>query len=196
MKKQFILLLAALSLATVAFGQEVNTGIKGRWTVRFSHLFDNVSNKPNSGLWKALGHNTLDANYGFGKFGEVGLYLGAYKYLSVGGSGTGFQEKDAFFLSYGTQANIHALPFLEKKADSRFDVYAKARLGFASALSEKGYLPGRATSFVGGIGAGASVFLTKQLGINGEYLYNYNSKGKNGQGVGSLGVIYKFPIQK
>jgi hypothetical protein len=117
-----------------------------------------------------VGNFRIEANYGIRKFIEAGVYLGYSKINSIGkrDSILTLTERPAIF--YGINCNLHLFPLFVKENDFRFDLYLSGKYGGLTFTSPKGFYPGGTESEYS-LGVGGSFYLTKHLGVYGEYTY-------------------------
>jgi hypothetical protein len=139
------------------------SNIKDRWNIKVSYSFVLTGN---TGIdpFRHKRYN-FEINYGFLDYIEAGIYGGyssvkLFEYTSA--SSGRFITTDAYL--YGLNCNFHLLPFLIKKDDPRLDLYINGKLG---GITIKQYKSFEEHSF----GGGATVYLSKHLGIFGEYNY-------------------------
>ena len=73
---------------------------------------------------------------------------------------------------FGVNVNIHLMPLILKTTNTRFDIYLKTRYGGPLIHSVKeNFFPENGFYPDFGIGAGASLYLDKYVGIFTEYEY-------------------------
>ncbi len=169
MKKQILILFALITSFPALDAQD--SYIKDRWNLKAGYArYD--------GLWltktkmkPTFPNYRIEANYGLLEFLEVGGYLGYSRFTAfVPQTGDIISENhDAPF--FGVGLNFHPLSFLIKKPDFRFDLYLLARYGGIYFSSPEGYVPQRGFQFQYHHGAGLAFYLTKHIGIFGEYSY-------------------------
>lgn len=166
------ILIIFIILSNISYSQDLNS-IQGRWSVKSSVAF------VQSGKYKVVGSNNLgstlapyytpsyriEANYGFAKNMEFGLYVGSHKHLGTLG---GMVEKE-YSKQIGFSYNYHLLPLLFKDKSLPIDFYATARFGSVFLLKSK---ESRYYGFNAeyGIGVGVNYFFTKHIGFYADYL--------------------------
>jgi hypothetical protein len=107
----------------------------------------------------------FELNYGFLDYLEAGIYGGysSVKLFEYTSAHQGrFTTTDGYL--YGLNCNFHLLPLLNKKEDRWLDLYLTGKLGGIT-ISNLKSLEEHC------IGGGATVYLSKHLGIFGEYNY-------------------------
>jgi hypothetical protein len=119
----------------------------------------------------------FELNYGFLDNIEAGIY-GGYSSINLfemtSASSGRFTTTDAYL--YGLNCNFHLLPFLIKKDDPRLDLYITGKFGGITIKHLKSFEEHC-------IGGGAAVYLSKHLGIFGEYNYaRFMNKPANNSG--------------
>lgn len=107
----------------------------------------------------------LELNYGILNNIEAGIY-GGYSRIHMWEqiSPTGYMGYQTGAFIYGVNCNFQLLPYLIKKDDLRFDLYITGKLGGITIKSSKSYEEHC-------LGAGATVYLFKHLGLFVEYYY-------------------------
>lgn len=145
-------------------GTSNGSNIKDRWNIKASYSIVLTGNHMRFDPFKHKRYN-FELNYGFLKNLEAGIYGGysSIKLFEFTSANSGrYTTTDGYL--YGLNCNFHLLPFLIKKDDPRLDLYINGKLG--------GITVKRLKSFEEHcIGGGATVYLSKHLGIFGEYNY-------------------------
>ena len=140
------------------------SNIKDRWNIKAGYSIILTGNHISFDPFKHKRYN-FELNYGFLDNIEAGIY-GGYSNIKLfeftsPNSGR-YTTTDAYL--YGLNCNFHLLPFLIKKDDPRLDLYITGKLGGITIKQLK-------TFEEHCIGGGAAVYLSKHLGIFGEYNY-------------------------
>jgi TonB dependent receptor/CarboxypepD_reg-like domain/TonB-dependent Receptor Plug Domain len=148
------------------------SSIKDRWNFKVSYSFVLTGN---TGMdpFRHKRYN-VEINYGFLDYIEAGIYGGysSVKLFEYTSSSSGrYITTDAYL--YGLNCNFHLLPFLIKKDDPRLDLYINGKIG---GITIKQYKSFEEHS----IGGGTTVYLSKHLGIFGEYNYGMFLKKHSG----------------
>jgi hypothetical protein len=169
------------------------SNIKDRWNIKAGYTFS-IGPFVKYDLYKSRKYN-LEVNYGIHDNIEAGIYSGYSRiqmWEKIAPNGYGGYQVGAFF--YGVNCNFHFLPYLFKKDDLRFDLYASGKLGGVAIEHSKNY---EEHCF----GGGATVYLFRHLGFFGEYYYGkfYKKPLHPGQFFGqpvknkvNLGLAVKF----
>jgi len=140
------------------------SNIKDRWNIKASYSIILTGNHTRFDPFKHKRYN-FELNYGFLDNIEAGIYGGysSIKLFEFTSANSGrFTTTDAYL--YGLNCNFHLLPYLIKKDDPRLDLYITGKLGGITIKQLK-------TFEEHCIGGGAAVYLSKHLGIFGEYNY-------------------------
>ncbi|MDR0286201.1 MAG: hypothetical protein LBI03_00595 [Clostridiales bacterium] len=149
------------------YGQE--SYLKNRWNIKLSYApypTGVTTGKENVVKNKSVLTTDirLEANYGFLKFLEAGVYVGY----------SPFKDKYSIFgrhpyghvLSYGLNANLHFLPFFKLQSEPRLDFYFTAKYGGRSSLTSNAY--GNKHDL--GFGLGFSWYFSRHTGMYAEWL--------------------------
>jgi hypothetical protein len=125
--------------------------------------------RPDVGMKSSFGNFRLETNYHLLKFFEIGGYVGYSRY-------SGRMDKNRVIFSYentpfvGLNVNLQLLPFLIKKAESRFDLYLLGRYGGGYYITQIVHFSGNSGFFLDyNHGAGFTSYLTKHIGLFAEY---------------------------
>ncbi|HLP74142.1 MAG TPA: carboxypeptidase-like regulatory domain-containing protein [Bacteroidales bacterium] len=145
------------------------SNIKDRWSIKAGYSFP-AGKSAKYDPYKVKKYN-LELNYGFLDNVEAGIYGGysqVHLFEQISPYGTRGYRRDGIF--YGVNCNYHLLPYVMKRDDLRFDLYATGKLGGVSIKSTKSYEEHC-------IGGGAAIYLFEHVGIFGEYTYGkfYNT---------------------
>jgi hypothetical protein len=145
-------------------GTSNGSNIKDRWNIKASYSIVLTGNHMRFDPFKHKRYN-VELNYGLLDYIEAGIYCGyssvkLFEYTSAH-SGR-YTTTDGYL--YGLNCNFHLLPFLIKKDDPRLDLYINGKLGGITVKHLKSFEEHC-------IGGGATVYLSKHLGIFGEYNY-------------------------
>ncbi len=131
----------------------------------------------NEGIWingirETFGNYRIEANYGFQKYIETGIYLGYSKidFAELDQSDSSHFGDECKVPFYGINLNFHLLPFIIKKEDFRFDFYLTGKFGgLYFSTPDYYYHHGHKNEY--GFGAGLSFYMTKHIGLYLEYCY-------------------------
>jgi hypothetical protein len=166
--KKLILILFALSIPFLAVYSQ-DSYIKNRLNIKAGYAHN--SNFLSHSYRFVDANYRLEANYGFLKFLETGIYLG-YRWLDTYQKVDGvYHAKNVGVPFFGVVLNVHPLTFLIKRPDFRFDLYLLARYGGYYLATPENYLPPKGFYFQYHYGVGLAYYLTKHVGIFSEYSY-------------------------
>ena len=167
MKKVLYIFILSNLFVICSYGQD--SYIKHRWNFKAGYSKYNTNIRTSRERIQ-VGNFRIEANYGIRKLIEAGVYLGYSKINSFcyRDSILILTERPAIF--YGINCNLHLLPLIVKEDDFRFDLYLAGKYGEVTFTSPIGFFPGGTESEYS-LGGGASFYLTKHLGIYGEYTY-------------------------
>jgi hypothetical protein len=167
MKKALYIFILSNLIVICSYGQD--SYIKHRWNFKASYSRYNTNIRTYRERIQ-VGNFRIEANYGIRKFIETGVYLGYSKINSIGhrDSILTLTERPAIF--YGINCNLHLFPLFVKENDFRFDLYLTGKYGGLTFTSPKSFYPGGTESEYS-LGVGGSFYLTKHLGVYGEYTY-------------------------
>ena len=139
------------------------SGILHRWNIKAGYSFS-LGQLVKYDPYRTKKYN-LELNYGILKNIEAGVY-GGYSRIQMWQqlSSTGYMGYRTGAFYYGINCNFQLLPYLFKKDDLRFDLYISGKLGGVAIKTSHNYEEHC-------LGAGATIYLWKHLGIFGEYYY-------------------------
>jgi len=155
--------------------------LKNRWNIKVGHS-RMAKYKPYQ-YYFLPGENKIsnlrfETNYGITDFLEAGVY-GGLSLMEipvitedvVGNNISRYYSFDMFLTPfYGLTINFHLLPFIIKKEDFRFDIYATGKIGGLFTTSKVEYdLHGFESEY--GIGGGISFYPWKHVGFYTEYTF-------------------------
>ncbi len=139
----------------------------------------------------------LNYNRNINDFISAGVYCGLGWYEEfivekrdnfIGYTATGWK----YFTQYGLNSKLHILPLILKTNISRFDFYMSGDIGFISMFTtpDDNISPKRGTYFDYSLLGGASIFLSKRIGLFIEVGYR-DFKYHQGSNV-KFGLAYRF----
>jgi hypothetical protein len=187
MKKQILILFALFTPFLALYSQD--SYIKDRWNIKAGYAENDSFYPPQWSTKFIYADYRVEANYGFLEFLEAGVYLGFTWIGTIEQVWSKWDSKNVGTPLLGLNLNFHPLTFLIKKPDFRFDLYLLARYGGYYLVAPAEYLPARGFYFQYNHGAGLAFYLTKHIGVFGEYSYGVLAKP-----AGSLrcGMSVKF----
>ena len=174
MKKHLLIIFLLIINCIAILAQD--SYIKARWNIKAGYTQYPGLPLAWHGIEDSYGNLRMEADYGILKFLEFGGYLGYSRILSTNlavaevGEQVLFKKLNTPF--FGINVNFHPLTFLIHQPDFRFDVYLLARYAGLFYTSSNDYIPKRGFGFLYEHGAGLSFYLTKHIGIFGEYSYS------------------------
>jgi len=205
-----------LSLAAVLlFPRFVVAQNEKKWELKLSYSDIHSINTEYQDLirvGKSKPHFRLDGTYnifkgivGGGYFGYSSLYHfhpAMYETTSTDENGVetiymdGVDATNAFF--YGIRFNYQLLPLFLKEINTRFDIYATAKLGavtqnwkfYEGAIETPSIVKQHETILEYAIGLGTSYYFTKNIGLFGEYNFGHFINDDNSHF--QAGLTYKF----
>ncbi len=189
MKKQTVILILFIFSYLAVDAQE--SYIKNRWNIKASYASYPGQFISKHGIKNSFGNYRIETNYGLFNCLEIGGYLGYSRtsalYVITGG-GLVYENMNTPF--FGLNLNFHPLGFLIKKRDFRLDFYLLGRYGGSYYATPEGYnVPTKGFYSEIRHGAGLSFYLTKHIGIFGEYSFGILAKPS---GNLRFGVSVKF----
>jgi hypothetical protein len=171
-------------LSGVSRSASNGSNIKDRWNIKAGYSIVLTRNHMRYDPFRHKRYN-FELNYGFLDYVEAGIYGGysSVKLFEFTSAHQGrYTTTDGYF--YGLNCNFHPLPLLNKKEDRWLDLYLTAKLGGITISNLK-------TLEEHCIGGGATVYLSKHLGIFGEYNYgNFLKKHVNNFGNFLYNPVY------
>ena len=136
MKRSMICSLFCFALWTFSYGQ--NYSVKNRWNTKLS-VSCNRTNEPGGDYFMELDRPLhpirfrfnvrAECNYGVTNWLEVGGYLGYIRYFNFSYAYKYDTRRIAFAPTFGVNANVHLLPFLNVNKNCRWEWYVTAKYG-------------------------------------------------------------------
>lgn len=145
------------------------SNIKDRWNIKAAYSVS-IGQRSKYDPYKDKNYK-IELSYGFLNNLEAGVYGGYSRIMmweQIAPNGYWGYNVGAFL--YGVNCNFHLLPFVIKNEDLRFDIYLTGKLGGLKIKSSENFEEHC-------LGAGATVYIWKHLGLFGEYCYGkfYNN---------------------
>lgn len=166
-----------------------------KWRIQAGYGLFNGGNVRNSGgIRRTYGNFRLQGNYRIAKFLGIGGYMGYSKLTTFGNPSIypNFIYENKNIPYFGVNVNLHLMPLILKTTNTRFDFYLKTRYGGPLIHSVKeNFFPENGFYPDFGIGAGASLYLDKYVGIFTEYEYKKKINPTD-MPLLRFGVIWKF----
>ena len=194
MTKTILLISLTLMMCQSTFSQD--SYLKNRWNIKLAYSrFPSGTTRysGHSREMEKIGHLRLETHYGLFNFMEGGIFLGYCKYetLVLQSDSTYLGPVDASAVFYGLSTNFHLLPLLVDGDDFRFDAYLSVKLGGQYLSSPENSLLESGNTFEYFIGPGLSFYISKHIGIFGEWGY-YDNRFSSEWNSLRYGISVKF----
>ena len=223
MKRVFVFVVFCFALLSFGYGQ--NYSVKNRWNTKLS-VSCNRTNESNDPFIELGGHSInsrfnlrAECNYGVLNWLEVGGYIGYIRYNNF--RYYFFKEplyRAAFAPTFGINANVHLLSFLNVKKNCRWEWYLTAKYGGTYLINHVGfrsigviyYIPGGTKRLeincsgkryrnIFGVGMGGGVYFKNLVGLYTEVMagqYSYFPEVCPVYWTARVGVEFKFTPNK